>query len=128
MFGKFFKAIGKGAFAVIKVAAPVAIAAIEPGTMINTFVAGAAKHSKILRGNNNAIPYLNMLASTGLALFRNMGVYGDLGTAIMPSLMEGLALAGGSTLLHQSVKIPMRDMIKTPAIASAVGPGEKFSL
>ena len=127
MFGKILKGVGKAASTAVKIAAPEAIAAIEPGTMVNTFAAGVIKHTPVIK-NNNVIPYLNMLVSTGAALWKNMSIYGDFQTALVPSLTEGLTLAGGSTLLHQSIKLPMREAVKNPLLAGTVGPGEKFSI
>ncbi len=118
---KIFKALGKVAQAV----APVAIAAAMPQAVINTTVGGVIKHGTPI--NNQSIPVLNLVAST---LYHYLPVAiqtHDWVTPIVPALQQGGLLAGMSTALHQTMKIPLAENI-TGELATKVGPGNKFSL
>lgn len=121
--GGFFKALGKAAKGVAKVAAPVVIAAVKPEALINMALGAAVKHG-VSRVPNNAIPYLNLGISTAVSYARRVGSDGWTG-AIMPALTEGGALAAVSTALHQSVKLPLKGI--TGDLALKVGPGTQFS-
>jgi hypothetical protein len=109
MFGKLFKGIGKGVAAVVKVAAPVVLTAVEPASLINLAIGGVLKHKT--RMSNGKIPYLNLLASTGVSYVRNIvagPTAGDWAASLGPALQEGGALMGISTALHQSLKLPIK--------------------
>jgi len=122
----FFKGLGKAVTAVAKVAAPVVIAAAQPESLVNLAAGAVVKHG-MSRVPNNAIPYLNLAISTAVAYGKRVASTGDWSEAIMPALMEGGALTAASTALHQTIKMPLRDLITGPA-ALKVGPGEKFSI
>ncbi len=124
----FFKSLGKVAKGVVEVAAPIAVAVVQPAAIINTVVAGAVKHTPLIK-NNNAIPYLNLLFSSGISYVRYGTQTGDWAGSVMPALQEGGMLAGASTLLHQTLKIPMRQQVAPgTSLAVKVGPGNQFSL
>ena len=116
----FWKSLGK----VAQAAVPVAIGIAMPQAITNTAIAGVAKHTPFV--NNQAIPAVNLLASTLMTYVPQALSTGDWVAPIMPSLQAGGLLAAGSTALHQTLKIPMSS-IKGP-IAGMVGPGDKFSI
>lgn len=123
--GGFFKALGKAAKGVAKVAAPVVIAVAKPETLINVALGTAVKHG-MSRVPNNAIPYVNLGVSTAVAYARKIASGHDWTEAIMPSLAEGGVLAAASTGLHQAIKVPLRSAV-TGDLAVKVGPGTQFS-
>jgi len=98
-----FKVLGKGVIGVVKLALPAAITSVMPEAVINTAVAGVAKHTPVVK--NGAIPYLNLIISIGIAYVRNLTSGGDYITSIAPAITEGATLMGMSTALHQSVKL-----------------------
>lgn len=122
----FFKSLGKAIKIVVKVATPVVIAVVKPEALINIAAGAAVKHG-MSRVPNNAIPYLNLLMSTGVAYGRKVVSTGEWTGSIMPALAEGGVLAAVSTGLHQTIKMPLREFI-TGSTALKVGPGEKFSI
>lgn len=100
MFGKLFKGIGT----VAKAIAPVAIAAAAPEALINNAVAAVVKHATKI--DNQAIPGLNVVLSSGAAFVRNGVTSGNWGVeGIIPAVIEGAGLAGASTAIHQTAKI-----------------------
>ena len=117
----FWKSLAKAA----KVVAPVVIGAAMPQAAINTAMAGVIKHAPGI--NNQAIPAINLLASTLSSYVPKVIDTGDWLTPILPALQEGGILTGMSTALHQAIKIPLADMVTHP-IANRVGPGKKFSI
>lgn len=117
----FWKSLKK----VAQVAAPMVIASAMPEAAINTAVAGMAKHTPSV--DNQFIPILNLLASTAMSYIPKALDTGDWVAPILPALQEGGVLAGVSTALHQTLKIPLADII-TGTLAQKVGPGSKFSI
>lgn len=117
----FWKSFGK----VAKAAAPVVIAAAMPDAIVNTAIGTVAKHTPIV--NNQAIPAINLLASTIMSYVPRALDTGDWVTPILPALQEGGVLAGMSTALHQTLKIPMANTFNG-SFAKRVGPGDKFSI
>jgi len=117
----FWKTLGK----IAKVAAPVVIGAAMPQAMMNTAIAGVAKHTPVI--SNQSIPVINLLASTAMAYVPQVMATGDWVAPILPSLQQGGLLMGMSTALHQSLKIPMADIV-SGSLATKVGPGDRFSL
>jgi hypothetical protein len=97
----FLKNLGRAGVAV-------ASAAVEPGSMINLAVMAGAKHG-IKALPNSSIPYINWGLSTGISYVRNLVATGDPVAAIAPSIQEGTMLAGGSTFIHQALKIPIKE-------------------
>lgn len=117
----FWKTLGS----IAKVAAPVVISMAMPQAAINTAIAGVAKHSNVV--SNQAIPVINLFASTIASYLPRAIDTGDWITPILPALHDGGLLTGMSTALHQSMKIPLADMVNGN-LAKRVGPGDKFSL
>lgn len=117
----FWKSFGK----VAKASVPVVIGIAMPEAVINTVIGGVAKHTPTI--NNQAIPAINLVASTLLSYIPKALSTGDWVTPILPSLQEGGVLAGMSTALHQTLKIPMADTFNG-SLAKRVGPGDKFSI
>ena len=117
----FWKSLGK----VAQAAVPVVIGIAMPQSVVNTVVAGAAKHSPLV--NNQAIPAINLVASTLMFYVPRALDTGDWVTPILPALQDGGLLAAGSTALHQTLKIPLADIV-TGALAQKVGPGDRFSI
>lgn len=101
-----FKTLGNIGKGVAKVAAPVVLTAVQPEALINTALAGVAKHA-VGKLPNDAIPYLNLLGSTAVRYAQHVPDKGWEG-ALMPALQEGGLLAGLSTAIHQSVKLPTK--------------------
>ena len=122
----FFSSLGKIVKGVAKVAAPVVIAAAVPESIVNTAVGTIVKH-RMSKVPNNAIPYLNIAISTAFAYGKSVAATGDWTGSILPSVQAGGIAAAASTALHQTIKLPLRDLV-TGAAASRVGPGDKFSL
>jgi len=125
-FKKIGKGIGKVAVGTAKVAAPVVLSAVTPEAIINTAVGAVVKHGT--KVPNNAIPYLNILLSSGVAYAKNVAATGDWAASVAPALQQGGVLAGMSTLLHQSLKLPLRTAVTKESWKKTVGPGESFSL
>lgn len=88
-----------------------AMAVVDPSIMVNTAVAAGVKHASPIR--NNAIPFLNLGLSTGMAYLKHGLSSGDWAGAIVPAIHTGIELAGGSTLLHQAIKIPVKRFTAT---------------
>jgi hypothetical protein len=122
MFGKIFKVVGKAA----QLSVPMVLASVMPEALINNGVAAVVKH---LPGErvNQAIPFMNLGVSSAISWVKHMVGGMDPVTAIAPAIQEGGLLAGVSTAIHQSLKIPMGSMV-TNGLAAKVGPGSKFSL
>jgi len=100
MFSKLIKGITN----VAKAVAPVAIAAAQPEALINNAAAAVVKHSTKI--DNQVIPGLNVVLSTGAVFVRNGMTTGNWGPeGIMPAVLEGAGLAGASTAIHQTAKI-----------------------
>lgn len=118
----FLKSLGK---AVVQTAVPVAIAAVAPEAMINTAAGAVVKHG--VKRANSAIPYLNLIISAGVSYAKHLAAGEDPVGAIFPAISEGGALAGTSTLLHQSIKLPLRSAVKGN-LARKIGPGERLSV
>ena len=94
----------------ILIAAAPAVAAITaPAVLVNFALGAVAKHA-VRRLPNDLIPYLNVGVSCAVCVVRDGLTTGNWAAAVVPGIKEGLALAGGSTLLHQAVKIPVRSM------------------
>jgi hypothetical protein len=91
---------------VVEAAVPAAIAIAMPGAMVNTAIGSAIKHKT--RVNNQAIPLLNLIGSTGFSYARQLMSGVDPLAAIMPAVSEGGLLMAASTGLHQSIKVPMK--------------------
>ena len=104
MFGKLFKAAGK----VASFAVPIAIATVHPEAMINTALGTMAKHGTKI--NNQALPVLNLLLSTGFSFARHGLTTGDWVGGISQAIQEGATLAMASTAIHQTVKIPLKSL------------------
>ncbi len=117
----FWKSLGK----VAKAAVPVVIGVAMPQAIVNTGIAGVVKHTPFV--DNSSIPVVNLLASTAVAYLPRAIESGDWVTPIMPALQEGGLLAAGSTAIHQTLKIPLAEII-TGTLAQRVGPGDKFSI
>jgi len=122
----FFSGLGKALGAVVKVAAPVVIAAAAQEALINTAAGAAVKHG-MRRVPNNAIPYLNLALSTAVAYGRTVATTGDWTGSIAPALKMGGITMAASTALHQAIKLPLRNLVGGE-LAVKVGPGTKFSL
>ncbi|KPJ92586.1 MAG: hypothetical protein AMS18_07070 [Gemmatimonas sp. SG8_17] len=99
MFKKLLKGIGS---AVV----PVVIGMAAPESIINAAVMGGIKNATPI--NNQAIPFINLAASTGVSYARHLMTGQDPVSAIMPALSEGGLLMAASTGLHQSLKIPIK--------------------
>ena len=98
-----FKKILSG---VIEAVVPAAISMAMPEAWINTAIGAGVKHKTKL--NNQAIPLVNLLASTGVSYARHLATGNDPVASIMPALSEGGLLMAASTGLHQSVKVPLK--------------------
>lgn len=122
----FWKTIGKVATTAVKVATPIAIVAVNPEAAINTAAGAFVKHG-LKKVPTDSIPYLNILLSSGISFAKHVAAGVEPSQAILPALSEGGLLAGSSTLLHQSLKLPLRSAVKG-SLAKKVGPGERFSL
>ncbi len=96
------KALG----AVVKVAVPVAIVATAPEVAINTAVGWLVKHKT--KVDNKNIPGANFVISSAIRYGQRVAAGEDWQGAILPSLGEGAVMAGMSTGLHQSVKVPIK--------------------
>jgi hypothetical protein len=127
MFKELMRGLGKAGAAVVKTAAPVVLAAVTPEAIINTAVGAVAKHG-ISKLPNGAIPYLNLGISSAVSYAKNVVATGDWAGSVGVALQEGGVLAGASTLLHQSLKLPLRTAVSSEKWAKRVGPGETFSL
>lgn len=101
----FWKSLGR----VAQAAVPVAIGAAMPQSLINTAVMGGIKHGTNF--NNQAIPVVNLIASTGISYLNHATSSGDWVGSIMPAIHEGGLLTAASTALHQSAKIPLAGMV-----------------
>lgn len=102
--GKFFSGLAK----VASVGASVAVAAAEPAVLINNGVAAVFKHGTKL--SNQSIPGLNFITSAAVAFVQNGAETGQWGAeGIMPALMRGGLLMGGSTAVHQGLKVPLKN-------------------
>lgn len=110
---------------VAQAAAPVVIASAMPEAMINTVAGGVLKHTTPI--NNQSIPLTNLVVSTLSYYVPTALQTGDWVAPIIPALQQGGLLAGMSTALHQSVKIPLAENV-TGELAVKVGPGNKFSI
>lgn len=106
----FFKSLGKVAKAVVQVAAPVVLASVQPEALTNVAVCGLGKHL-VQRLPNDAIPYLNLGVSVALQYAKDVPTLGWDG-ALVPALQKGAALAGLSTAIHQSIKLPTKSAIR----------------
>jgi len=116
----FWKSLGK----VAQAAVPVVIGAAMPDSIVNTAIAGVVKHGTPI--NNQAIPVLNLAASTLLSYVPKVIETGDWVAPIMPALHEGGLLTAASTALHQSIKIPLASSVKkTDGVFTSNG---KFSI
>ena len=102
MFG-FLK---KAAKIVAQAAVPVAISIAAPQSMINTAIMGGLKNATPM--NNKAIPFVNLLLSTGVSFGRQIASGVDPMAALMPAISEGGLLTAASTGLHQSIKVPLK--------------------
>lgn len=80
---------------------PVAISTANPAAVINV-VGGAVLKHVVRKLPNDSIPMINFAASTGMALAR--------GADITVAVTEGAMLAGASTAIHQTTKIPVRSL------------------
>ena len=105
-----FKKIGKGLYAVVKVAAPVVLTAVKPEILVNTVAGAIIKHGTPI--NNQSIPYLNLAASCFVSYVKHYQESGDWVASILPALQDGGLLAGMSTALHQSIKVPTQNAIR----------------
>lgn len=102
MFGKILRGIG----AVGKAAVPIVATVVTPEALINNAVAGVVKHIQPNnQGKNDAIPFLNLLVSTGISYAKNVAESGDFVTALAPSVEEGFRLMASSTVIHQGAKL-----------------------
>ncbi len=122
----FFSGLGKIIKGAVKVAAPVVIAVASPESLINTAAGVVVKHG-MKKVPNGAIPYLNLAVSTAVAYGRAVASTGDWDGAILPALQAGGIAAAASTALHQTIKLPLRELV-TGSKAITVGPGERFSI
>ena len=86
-----FNSVGKVLKGAVSVAAPIIIAGAMPEAVINTAVAGAVKHTPIVK-NNNAIPFLNLLLSSGISYVKYATATGDWGGAVVPALQQNSLL------------------------------------
>lgn len=123
----FLKTLGKGLKSAVAVVVPVLIGTVVPEAVPATIGGAIIKHSKVLGSSNGKIPYLNVAVCSGFSYFKRVSETGDWAGSIVPALNDGVITAGSSTFLHQSIKLPLRDVVTGP-IAQKVGPGEKFSL
>lgn len=117
----FWKTLGK----VAQAAVPVVIGIAMPQAAVNTAIGGIVKHTPMI--NNQAIPAVNLLASTLMYYIPKALDTGDWVAPILPALQEGGILAGMSTALHQTLKIPMAATFNG-SLAKRVGPGDKLSI
>jgi len=117
----FWKSLEK----VAQSAVPLIIGATMPDAIVNTALGTVVKHGTPIP--NQAIPVLNLLVSTLLAYVPRAMETGDWVASIIPAMQEGGLLAAVSTGLHQTMKIPLANMV-TGNIAAKVGPGDRFSL
>lgn len=100
----FFKKLGNGLYSVVRVVTPVIIATVKPEVLINTAVGAFVKHGTPI--SNQSIPYLNLGISSAIAYGKLVSSTGDWAGSIVPALQQGGLLAGLSTALHQSIKVP----------------------
>lgn len=106
MFGKILKGIG----AVGKAAVPVVAAVVTPEALINNAAAGVVKHIRPnSQGKNDAIPFLNLLVSTGVCYAKNALSRGEFVASIPQSVEEGFRLMASSTVIHQGAKLATRN-------------------
>ncbi len=105
-----FKALGKVLKGAIGVAAPVVLTLVQPEALLNTAVMGGVKHAT--KVSNQSIPYLNLLMSCGIKYAMMGSSTGDWAGSIMPALQAGGVLAGMSTAIHQSLKIPTKGKVE----------------
>lgn len=116
----FWKSLGK----VAQAAVPVAIGIAMPESIINTAVMGGVKHGTPI--NNQQIPLVNLVLSTGISYLTHATSSGDWVGSIIPAIQHGGMMTAGSTAIHQSLKIPMAASItKTEGRFTSNG---KFSL
>ena len=99
MFKKLFSTV-------VEAAVPAAISIAMPESWINAGLGAAVKNGTAV--NNQAIPFLNLLGSTGVSYARHLMSGNDPVASIMPAISEGGLLMAASTGLHQSVKIPVK--------------------
>jgi hypothetical protein len=126
IFNGLYK-IGKG---IVATTTPTVIAMCVPESIPATVGAAVVKHRRVLSKTdigNNAIPYLNILISSAVSYYKHISINGDPVGSIIPAINDGVIMAGGSTILHQSIKIPLGRTITGP-LAKKVGPGDKFSI
>lgn len=84
----------------------VAILAADPVMAVNVGLGAAAKHKTKVK--NGTIPFINLGLSVAGCYMKSALTTGDWAGSVVPALTEGVQLAGGSTLLHQAIKIPVR--------------------
>jgi len=92
----------------VNAAVPIAIGIAAPESIINTTVGVLVKHKT--KVNNQQIPTINFLASSLFAYGKRIAAGEDPTAAILPSLGDGALLMGSSTALHQSIKIPTKQL------------------
>lgn len=122
---RFLKKLGQTISAIFKIALPILIAVKFPEAMANVATGAVVKHGTPIPNNN--IPVLNAIVSVGVAYLRYGINTGDWHGAFAPALQDGLTWMMASTALHQSVKLPLGEII-TGDLARRVGPGPKFSI
>lgn len=121
----FFSKLGKIAGAIVKVAAPVVIAAAAPESLVNVAAGAVVKHG-MSKVPNSAIPFVNLAVSTLVSYGKTVAVTGDWTGSMLPALQAGGVMAAVSTGLHQSLKLNLKNI--GGSAASLVGPGNQFSL
>lgn len=102
----FFSFLKKTVTTVAKVAAPVVLTIVQPEALVNVAMGSVVKHA-LGRVPNDAIPYLNLGVSTLASFARHVPDQGW-EASLLPALQEGGLLAGLSTALHQSIKLPTK--------------------
>lgn len=93
-----------------QVAAPVIITVAMPGATVNTALGAVLKHATRL--NNQAIPYVNLAASTLWSYGHHVAAGEGWGRSVMPALQEGGLLMAASTALHQAIKVPTQGTVR----------------
>ena len=121
----FLKKLGKAVSAIIQTALPILIAWKFPEAVINTTAGAVIKHATPI--SNSKIPVINAITSIGVAYIKHSITTGNWQGSIVPAIHDGLLWMTTSTALHQSIKIPLGNVIGG-SLATKVGPGTKFSI
>lgn len=124
---KFFKTIGKGAGALVQLATPVVLSAMNPESLINVGAGAVLKHG-VKPFDNQKIPMASVAATVLVRYLHGAVTTGDWVGGIVGAVQGGVQQAGIGWAIHQSVKVPAAELIKDPVLAERVGPGGKFSL